>query len=86
MYPSNEGAWLRVPGWSVSLWLRVLGWSVSLSSLMNAWTSSMGDHVAEVHVCRVLRCDCGGWVLNFRLCDFGHAAWAWGWCWSRWEE
>ncbi len=53
---------------------------------MNAWTSSMGDHVAEVRVCRVLRCDCGGWLVNFRLCDFGLAAWAWCRRWSRWEE
>ena len=75
MYPSNEGAWLRVPGWSVSL-----------SSSMNAWTSSMGDHVAEVRVGRGLRCGYGGCVWNFRWCDVGHAAWAWCWCWSRWEE
>ena len=60
----------------------------------------MGNHVAKVRVCRVLRCygkrgrglegDCSFvFVIVSRevgeVCvGFGHAAWAWWW--SRWEE
>ncbi len=45
MYPSNEGAWLRVSGWSVCGCVSPSVWSSD-----NAWTSCMGDHVTEVRV------------------------------------